>query len=211
MGVRMKYKKDKTLFVDIDGEDYKVNIVYDKGIKKHRRLFAHDHIILRLPEGTSDQWVYNHFSHWKPKSWVKEKVRQNQKIIPDFQKEIKEKNLKLEPKTLDELKQIVEKYIDKYEPRFGRPKVFYKELYGAWGKCHKSKDKLTFHELLRFLPEKYIEHVVYHEMIHTYCLNHNPPFYREMEKVYPDWKEWEHDFKLWLYLLDTNELYMWCE
>ena len=32
-----------------------------------------------------------------------------------------------------------------------------------------------------------------------------------MAKVYPDWREWEHDFKLLLYLLDTNELYSWDE
>ena len=37
-----------------------------------------------------------------------------------------------------------------------------------------------------------VEHIVYNEMIHTYHLNHNPPFYREMKKKrYHDWKEWE--------------------
>lgn len=208
--MKYKYKKDKTLYVDIDGKNYKVNIVYDKRIKKHRRLFAHDHIVLRLPEGTPDQWVYDYFSHWKPRSWVKKYDKINQELIPKFQKEIKEKNLKLEPKSLDELKQIVEKYIDKYEPRFGRPKkIYFKEMYEAWGDCSSSKDKITFNILLMYFPEKYIEHIVYHEMIHMYCLNHNPPFYREMVKVYPDWKEYEHDFKLILYLLDVNELYLW--
>ena len=208
--MKYKFQKDKTLYVDIDGKQYKVNIVYDKRIKKHRRLFAHDHIVLRLPEGTQDQWVYDYFNHWKPKAWVKEIDESNEKILLEYQKEIQEKNLKLEPKTLDELKQIVNKYINKYESKFGRPKkIYYKELYNAWGECSVSKDKLTFHPLLMYLPEKYIEHVVYHEMIHQYCLNHNPPFYREMAKVYPDWKEWEHDFELFMYLLDINELYFW--
>ena len=208
--MKYKFEKDKTLYINIDGKEYKVNIVYDKRIKKHRKIFAHDHIIFRLPEGTPDQWVYDHFDHWKPKAWVKEIDESNEKILLEYQKEIQEKNLKLEPKTLDELKQIVNKYINKYESKFGRPKkIYYKELYNAWGECSVSKDKLTFHPLLMYLPEKYIEHVVYHEMIHQYCLNHNPPFYREMAKVYPDWKEWEHDFELFMYLLDINELYFW--
>ena len=168
--MKYKFKKDKTLYIDIDGKQYKINIVYDKRIKKHRRLFAHDHIIFRLPEGTPDEWIYKHFNHWKPKAWVKKMDKINQELIPQFQKEIEEKNLKLEPKTLDELKQIVNKYVDKYEPRFGRPKkIYYKELYRAWGKCSTSKDKITFCPLLMYIPEKYIEHVVYHEMIHMYC------------------------------------------
>lgn len=209
----MKYKKDKTLTLNIDGEPYKVNIVYDKRIKKHRRLFAHDHIVLRLPENTPDQWVYDYFSHWKPKAWAKERKQSNNKVIPKFQKEIKEKNLKLEPKTLEQLKTIVEKNVKKYcetNPKLKKPKkIEYKEIYKAWGKCNLNKDKLTFNILLKYLPEKHIEHVVYHELIHTYCLNHNPPFYNEMKKIYPDWQKWEHEFTLLLYLLDTNEIYLW--
>ena len=94
----MKYKKDKTLTLNIDGEPYKVNIIYDKRIKKHRRLFAHDHIVLRLPENTPDQWVYDYFSHWKPKAWAKEHKKINEELIPKFQKEIKEKKPEIRTK-----------------------------------------------------------------------------------------------------------------
>ena len=126
---------------------------------------------------------------------------------------MEEKNIKLEPKTLDELKTIVEKYINKHtklNPKLKKPKiVYYRELKNAWGICSKSKDKLTFHPLMKYFPEKYIEFVVYHELIHTYCLNHNPPFYNEMKKLYPDWRMWDHELHLLLYLLDINEIYAW--
>ena len=56
-----------------------------------------------------------------------------------------------------------------------------------WGSCS-SKGNLNFNCLLALLPDEVIDYVVVHELCHRKQMNHSAAFYRELERVYPEYK-----------------------
>ncbi len=56
-----------------------------------------------------------------------------------------------------------------------------------WGSCS-SKGNLNFNCLLVLLPEDVIDSVVVHELCHRKQMNHSAAFYKEVERVYPEYK-----------------------
>ena len=61
-----------------------------------------------------------------------------------------------------------------------------------WGSCS-SKGNLNFNCLLVLLPDEIIDSVVVHELCHRKQMNHSAKFYDEINKVFPDYKQY-HDW-----------------
>ena len=59
-----------------------------------------------------------------------------------------------------------------------------------WGSCS-SKGNLNFNCLLVLLPEAVIDYVVVHELCHRKQMNHSVAFYRELERVFPEYRKWQ--------------------
>lgn len=59
-----------------------------------------------------------------------------------------------------------------------------------WGSCS-AKGNLNFNCLLMLAPPEVLDAVVVHELCHRKYLDHSPAFYREVERVYPDYRKWE--------------------
>ncbi len=56
-----------------------------------------------------------------------------------------------------------------------------------WGSCS-NLGNLNFNCLLMLAPEEVRDYVVVHELCHRLEMNHSPRFWREVERVMPDWK-----------------------
>lgn len=56
-----------------------------------------------------------------------------------------------------------------------------------WGSCS-SKGNLNFNCLLMLTPKEVIDYVVVHELCHRKEMNHSKAFWREVEKILPDYK-----------------------
>ena len=57
-----------------------------------------------------------------------------------------------------------------------------------WGSCS-SKGNLNFNCLLMLAPPEIRDYVVVHELAHRKEMNHSPRFWKEVERVLPDYKQ----------------------
>lgn len=68
---------------------------------------------------------------------------------------------------------------------FGR--ITIRNQRSRWGSCS-SRGNLNFNCLLMLAPPEIIDYVIVHELCHRREMNHSPLFWREVEKVLPDYK-----------------------
>ena len=57
-----------------------------------------------------------------------------------------------------------------------------------WGSCS-SKGNLNFNCLLMLMPPEVIDYVVVHELCHRNQMNHSKAFWKEVEKILPNYKD----------------------
>ena len=67
-------------------------------------------------------------------------------------------------------------------------KITVRRLVSRWGSCSSGKN-LSFNCLLALVPDDVLDYVVVHELCHLKEMNHSEKFWREVERVIPDYKE----------------------
>ena len=95
-----------------------------------------------------------------------------------------------------EAKVQIEKSIEKILPMLSkynvkRPEYQIKKMKSRWGSCTPGKEKIAINlELMKYPPEC-IDYVVAHELTHFVHGNHSREFYRVLESIMPDWREYK--------------------
>ncbi|AZL85001.1 M48 family peptidase [Aliivibrio salmonicida] len=91
-------------------------------------------------------------------------------------------------------KKIREK-VHRYAPMVGveTAVIRIKEFKSRWGSCTPYGD-LEFNWLIMQAPNRVVDYVVIHELCHLIHHDHSPQFWKEVERVMPDFQEQ----KLWL-------------
>jgi predicted metal-dependent hydrolase len=97
---------------------------------------------------------------------------------------------------LNALRKIKEK-VRRYSKTMGlEPKsVSIKTLKSRWGSCS-PKGELDFNWLIVMAPNRVVDYVVVHELCHLKQLDHSPKFWKEVERVMPDYAEHKEWLKL---------------
>ncbi|OBT08062.1 hypothetical protein A9267_10065 [Shewanella sp. UCD-FRSSP16_17] len=94
---------------------------------------------------------------------------------------------------LNALRKIKEK-VRRYSKIMGlEPKsVGIKTFKSRWGSCS-PKGELDFNWIIVMAPNRVVDYVVIHELCHLKQLDHSPKFWKEVERIMPDYaehKEW---------------------
>lgn len=86
--------------------------------------------------------------------------------------------------------------VEKFTPVLGqRPKkIMVRDTTSRWGSCS-SRKTLSFSWRLIMAPPDILQYVVAHEMAHLAEMNHSPAFWKNVEKMVPDWKISRHWLK----------------
>lgn len=63
-----------------------------------------------------------------------------------------------------------------------------KEFKSRWGSCTPYGD-LEFNWVIVMAPNRVVDYVVVHELCHLLHHDHSPQFWKEVERVMPDYKE----------------------
>lgn len=105
----------------------------------------------------------------------------------------KEQKENIKYRTEEELKNLIialckeaYPYYEKYGIKY--PVIKFRKMKTRWGSCHTVKGIFTFNTQLIYAPAECVEYVVWHEYTHFLQANHSEKFYKELEKVYPEWR-----------------------
>lgn len=73
-------------------------------------------------------------------------------------------------------------------------KITIKNQKTRWGSCS-GRGNINYNYKLYFLPEKYQDYIVIHELAHRKHMNHSDEFWDEVVKYCPNWKETRKELK----------------
>ena len=72
-----------------------------------------------------------------------------------------------------------------------------------WG-SYNSKRQMKLNFKLLILPDNLIEYVIYHELCHSIHMNHKPQFWKDLEKICPNYKALKKELNKYSFVLKTN-------
>ena len=73
-------------------------------------------------------------------------------------------------------------------PRFGYSNLAVRDQRTLWGRCTR-KHTLKFDWKLAMLPIEVIQYIIIHELTHVKKMNHSSAFWKEVEKIMPEYNE----------------------
>lgn len=123
----------------------------------------------------NEDWVLRHYEK------VLARREKNAEITPFSRAELEE----LATQALNVLPKKAAYYAKIIGVDYGR--ITIRNQKTRWGSCS-SKGNLNFNCLLMLLPEDVQDYVVVHELCHRKEMNHSKAFWREVEKVLPNYR-----------------------
>lgn len=130
-----------------------------------------------------ESWIQKHIEKIREQE-AKKKETQGESVEREYltNEEIK----KLADKALQHIPKRVSYYAKQIGVTYG--KITIRNQKTRWGSCS-SKGNLNFNCLLMLMPPEVIDYVVVHELCHRKQMNHSKAFWKEVEKILPNYKD----------------------
>jgi hypothetical protein len=112
----------------------------------------------------------------------------------------------LEERSQAEFRQLVWKLAEAHAKTLGVDfyKIYFKKAFDKWASCG-TDGNITVNTLMRRLPERLVDYVIYHEVAHRIERGHGPKFQRIMKRRFPDPRS--YDVELYVYWLIVNKIH----
>lgn len=137
---------------------------------------------LRMPEEQIRQFVETH-RDWIQRNAARQAQRQRElAAVPGLSGEELQA---LAEKARGYIPERVSFYASRIGVSYG--KITIRRQRSRWGSCS-AKGDLSFNCLLMLAPDEVIDSVVVHELCHRKEMNHSDKFYREVQRVFPDYR-----------------------
>ena len=172
---------------------YRVQVIRSNRKSLCIQINGEGDVIVRAPYRVSENRI-REFVEEKA-DWIKKNVNQalerkaaREEEAPKFTKE-----------ELADLKKQAAVKIGSYLDYYGRlmrvsyGNVTIRSQRTRWGSCSRNGN-LNFNCLLMLVPDEVMQYVVVHELCHRKEMNHSPRFWKEVERVLPDYKQ----YRKWL-------------
>lgn len=90
----------------------------------------------------------------------------------------------------NQIKEVITKLLDKWQPIIGVEVNEWgvRKMQTKWGSCNKEASRIWLNLYLAKRPQRCLEYVVVHELIHLIEKNHNKRFKELMDIYYPNWR-----------------------
>lgn len=175
---------------------YNMDVKYDvnyRNIKYPRLEFKSGELLLVLPKEYSEHRTVIE----KHKQWIYNKNLQ----ISNALRLSKTKKLNLK-RSNEEFRRLVDNLVTNFlsELQLKVNKIVYKQMNSKWASCS-SRKNLTINTLLKNLPNRLVEYVVYHEIVHLIERKHNERFWKIINQKYEDHQAKEIDLLIYWFLV----------
>lgn len=136
----------------------------------------------------------------KKDKWIYNKIKEYNETTAKFEKLTK--NKQIEQRSLSELKNLVNIYIEYYEKCLNVKvnRIQYRQMSRKWGSCSTLRN-ITLNKYLCFLPDNLVRYIVYHEMAHLIVMAHDDKFYDIIKKEFYDYKSYDDELDQYWYLI----------
>ena len=182
-------------FEAVESFMYNMNI---KVIRSKRKTISiqirsSDEIIIRAPLRMPMRDIQSFID--RNKGWIDINLKKFEKreedlksISPLTEMEIQE--------LIENAKRVIKQRVDYYAPIVGVDygRITIRNQKTRWGSCS-SKGNLNFNVALMRMPLEVLDYVVVHELCHRIEMNHSPRFWKEVERIIPDYKKHEKYLK----------------
>ena len=150
-------------------------------------------VIVRAPNRCSKRDILKFIE--KNQGWIDDKVEKARQQEEDAASIRRLTDLEMQELS-DRAREVFKRKVEYYAPIVGVTygRVTIRNQKTRWGSCS-SKGNLNFNVALMRAPIEVLDYVVVHELCHRLYLNHSKDFWREVERVLPDYRECERWLK----------------
>lgn len=163
---------------------YKIR-VSERAQRLRIAVYTDGEVVVTRPRATTDENL-KQFVDYK-RDWIWRKLEWNKTLCVVELKESSRKHF-LEHKlsALSLVRQKTEHWNEKYHFEYNR--IYIKPLKSRWGSCSK-RGNLSFNYKILFLPEKFQDYIIVHELCHLKELSHSAKFWNLVERTLPNYAE----------------------
>ena len=138
----------------------------------------------------------------KNKTWIYRQIKAKDDALASPLKKTLNKK-----RSETEFRKLVHTHITTFSQRKGQypQKVQFRKMTSRWGSCNSEKKKITLNTYLRYLPEKIIRYVIFHELTHFKTRRHDKEFWDTISTEFPNYKTLRKHLVTYWYLIQHEE------